>query len=463
VPRTFFLLGLVGLLLATTTLRSDHLGVRAMCAEADAIVLARVKDGDVATVERWLLPPTGPSPPAAEIRINQLEAHSRNTDRFQATLRESAAKSVPLPTDRFVAFLESTNYGWRPLSTFRLNDQMGSEGMIWIHERKCWAYLQDTFFAGLYPFGGLQSRNPYISQRFDSPSDENTLLNEIKTGLAEAKDWQTVLAEPDPRIKAEKLTAYTLTSTSPAGGQSTFFGRVPELLRPLESDAVPAVIAALERVQSGDDPEFLLRSLLAVNGDFRPATPALLRLLLSPAPPHPYLILAALGKTRDPRIIPCLQPFLLQENDQIRETAQSALAGVSWEMRTPAQLVAEAPLIAVLFIQEASSEHPASARVHVRQTLKGDLPGSFRLEHIDPAQIPPFRCVLAFLRQNESGRIVPLEGESLKEFHGFANMVFWNTHWIPLEKVAEAIHPGQTVPIDPNMTARRARLAGKYR
>jgi hypothetical protein len=337
--------------------------------------------------------------------------------------------------------------------------------MIWIQDGKCWAYSQRSMQEGLYPFGGMPSYNPYVQQRLDSPADENALRKEISAGIAEARDWHSALSEPDTRIRASKLAAYFLASTSPCAVHTTFIGQAEVKLRALGADAVPAVTASLEKVQTGDNADFLLRCLLGLDGDFRNATPYLIRLLRSPDLAHPYLVLAALGKTRDPLIVPFLAPFLLHPDIQIRETAQGALSNVSFDTLTPSQRATASPFAAVILVSgdsHSSSDRPSGIQARVVRNLKGTLPRLLTIEQgtTEPNRASPWK--LAFLRQDDQGRFVPMEGEWLKDYKFQTEYVFWNTHWIPLESVVEAIQPGQTGPIRPELAERRARTSGKY-
>ncbi len=41
-----------------------------------------------------------------------------------------------------------------------MGDKLGSEGIVWIQDGKCWAYLTDNWNDGLYPFAVSRHERP---------------------------------------------------------------------------------------------------------------------------------------------------------------------------------------------------------------------------------------------------------------------------------------------------------------
>jgi hypothetical protein len=430
----------------------DRSSVRALCAEAKAIVVGSVIDGDRVRVEKWIQPDPSTQPLPETITIARLSQH-----RLRPGWPSNIPQPAELPVRRFVAFLKQKDGHWECLSTVAdppAGAECGSSGLFWILDDTCYAYCQYASPGPYYlcPVADLRRDSdfhPHIDW-LEPVTNEALLLAEIDAGLKDLAAWNAALAEPDPTKKAMRLAAYYLPGTSPVGKRRTFRFKVEDHLSKLEGAAVPALVKALESRQPGDDLTALLWTLRRFPVNTEAAIPELNKLLGSPLERPPLHVLECLARTQNPLIAPAVWPFLFSPYPEVREGAAFALESIVAEGASPEELASQSPIIALVHLvppAALSPENPtpALARAILQQNLKGTLPKYFRIEPLPglPAgeQRVSDRRALVFLRQDRDGRFFPTTPASLKPCLSGGDRVEWpRLRSLPLETIQEAIH-----------------------
>lgn len=447
--RAAVIFAIVQILMALSNATAETMAqrnIREMCREAQAIILGEVADGDRIRVIRWLRSPQGAGDLAQEIEIPGLSKLAlKNSTKGYVGFENQPDQ---ISSGRFVAFLQWGEDGWQAICPMFSRDTHGRNGVIWIQDDQCFAYLQGHT---LNPCHLMDTRLISLESLIEPVTTEESLIEEIRRGLADLEGWNDVLAEKDPSARATRLAKYLLASTSSREARRTFAREAGEAIRALEQDAVPALVGALAARTPQDDPTEILRTLSRLNADTRPATSTLIKLLKAPEIVSPYYVLAALGNAEDPLMLPFLPPFLLSSDAQIREQATAAVAAIPVEAFSPGELAERSSIVAVIHVLESlppknphdptlSRPQTISHEAIVIDVLKGSLSGKFILEI--PVEFYPRRKLgsttcLAFLTQDAGGRITPSSSESLKPYNLSKKQAYWpHRKWIPLGTIS---------------------------
>jgi len=428
----------------------------AQCAQAHAVVLGHLKEGDTAGIDEWLMAPSNLSQPPSEITIAELSQNSRDVS-------IDFRKQKFLPAQRFLAILEWDKDRWRIVNNFTSIGQSGSLGLFWLHEGKCYRYFTDSFGhdPDLHLAEGRQLSEPddsMFSRETDHIADEKSLLVTAREAVADTKHWHELLADPDKPRRAASIWAYLLPSLSPIHQRKTFDFLARQEIARLGPEAVPAFLQTLSSRQPGEKVERLIYAFLRVTTDTRTAAPALVALLPESTPPFQYYLLQAFAKMDDRSLLPVIEPYLQSPDELTRETAQKIVD--STPTVTGEELIQKSPIIAPIFFNGSDGTR-ATARLFPKpKPLRGKLPqGTFTIESApasDPStgaarKLPPHGEYLAFLRQKSDGVYVLTTPDSLRKYDYGDRLVSWFPHTpkIPLADLAAEVERIPFVPGHP--------------
>lgn len=288
--------------------------VDAMCDEVDLIIEGTYLRDDEVRIERVYKGSDLLEEGTSSIEVSQLSHHSRSFGYFPG--------GKTLQAKKLVLFLmrDLKRGNWEPISTIDDSGRCGSCGLIWFDETSCYGYKQVTNPGPYVLVSGLKSD-------WRIPKSIEALRVDIKTGLANSREWRRSLAIENRTERAEALARYLLKSTSPDGDKGTYQYAVRKPLASLGKDAVPALIHTLRIAPVGErlDPSVL--TLHDIGAPANQAIPELAALLADQD--HVSIeayVLSALGSTGDQRAVPYLRQYLESDDEELARIAREAIA-----------------------------------------------------------------------------------------------------------------------------------------
>ena len=283
--------------------------VHFMSGNVEAIIVGEQTEGDLVQVKQWLLKPAAGAPEC--ITVEKLAKHSKAINAFWSRIDGKEPKR--LHSTRFVAFLHHEEGRWNPEGTAEDDGIIGSCGLIWIEDGKCYRYHQ------------VMNPGPYDLLGTEPGDTEASLMKEIATGLADAAAWKEVLAVEDPPRRAEGIVRYAMESTSPEKPNRSYRWGVREALRATGAAALPAIRAQLAKWQPGDSVDELVLCLYDMGQAAHSEVPGLLELLKQPERGHTEYVLNALGTVGDASLIPVLEPYATGMDENLHRAAREAI------------------------------------------------------------------------------------------------------------------------------------------
>jgi len=289
--------------------------VDAMCNMADVIIEGTYLGGNIVQIDRIHKSSPALNKTSKIIEVEQLQQHDI------ALWRDPPEHGATLATRKLALFLMpgSKASEWASIATIDADGGCGSCGLFWFDDSTCYGYMQ-TMNPG--PYGLFAATHP---SSWQIPLTISNLRADIATGLANSSEWRRSLALQDPSEKAQALARYLLNSTSPLGDKGTFLYAVREPMAALGKSAVPALIQVLRNAPANEklDPTVLI--LYDIGQPATPAIPDLCALLTQPERVYTGYILAALGSTGNPSVIPILERYLNNPDIRLVEDATRAL------------------------------------------------------------------------------------------------------------------------------------------
>ncbi len=278
-----------------TTLWADDFPdytVDAMCDMADVIIEGTYLGKNGVQIDKvYKSSPLLPKEPK-RIEVSQLDKHSRTL------WRGFRNDDKTLETRSLVLFLVQKKPGeWVSMSTIDGEGQCGSCGLFWFDDSACYGYTQ------------AMNPGPYVLLPPEDaprriPKAIRDLRTDIKTGLANFREWQRSLAIENSAEKAWALSRYLLKNTSLKGDKGTYLYAVRKPMAALGKDAVPALIEVLRTTPAGEKLNQAVFILSDIGPLAAPAVPDLITLLGEPDRAYAGSVLYALGSTGDPRAVP---------------------------------------------------------------------------------------------------------------------------------------------------------------
>jgi hypothetical protein len=230
-------------------------------------------------------------------------------------------KDAPMDTKRvFLFLLGSVGGNWEPIHTIGA----GSQGVFWWDEKACYGYIQFMNPGGYMLFSSGQ--NPLRRV----PAGPDAMRKEITAGLEFRTEWDAIGAIADRAERARRMAAFLLPRTAPRVDEGSLDLRKD--LANLGPDAVPAVVALIEKAREDDNLDTAVLILMDI-GERQPeairqAVPALLRLLEHPGKTTFTYILEPLRAAGDTRAIEPIRALLKHESLSVRAKAALALAAM---------------------------------------------------------------------------------------------------------------------------------------
>jgi len=287
--------------------------VDAMCDEAEAIIEGTCLGTNNVRIDKIHKSSILLRKESRTIEVSRLDEHSRTP---WNGFRDGAET---LETSNLVLFLVQDKTGkWESISTIKDNGKCGSCGLFWFDDLTCYGYRQ------------MMNPGPYVllsakASQWRIPKTIGDLMTDIKTGLANSREWRRSLVTKDPTEKAQALARYLLKSTSPKGDKGTYLWAVRQPMAALGKDAVPALIQVLRTAPAGEklDPAVLI--LYDIGPPAAQAIPDPIPLLAEPNRVFTGYILSALGSTGDLTAVPHLEKYLESKDERLARDAREAL------------------------------------------------------------------------------------------------------------------------------------------
>ena len=245
------------------------------------------------------------------VEVEHLREHNRILFRGEA-----------IGTTKLMLFLVPGNgiNTWRSVGTTDQEGQWGSSGVIWFDDLTCYGYLQ------LENPGPLQLRASRPGLERWVPSTVTSLRADIRSGLANSREWRRTLAIQDPSKKAQALARYLLKSTSPRGDKGSYRHKVRRPMGALGKHAVPALIQTLRTAPVDEELNRTVLTLYDIGLPSARALTDLVALLDQPERASTCYLLSALGSTGHPRAVSYLKQYLGSEDERLARAAREALA-----------------------------------------------------------------------------------------------------------------------------------------
>ena len=158
------------------------------------------------------------------------------------------------------------------------------------------------------------------------PKDIQDMRSQIKTGLSNLRQWESILNLKDKDEKARRLARYLLPHTAPKGYRDAFRVKLRHAMAELSSHAVKPLMQVIQNARPDDWLDETVLILYDIGPPARPAVPLLCKLLTARKKKvSRYYILSALRTTGDPSAIPHIRPLLKDEDKQVAAAATQAL------------------------------------------------------------------------------------------------------------------------------------------
>jgi len=248
------------------------------------------------------------------VDVVKLDQHSRSVG-FPLQKDSKAITTKDLVV--FLVFKKEAGT-WTSIATIDADGNCGSCGLLWYDASTCYGYVQ------------IMNPGPFVlvsakENEWRIPKNVADLRADIKTGLANSREWRRSLAIKDPGKKAQALARYLLKGTTPKGDKGTYLYYVREPMAALGKEAVPTLIKILKTAPAEEKLNEVVLVLYDIGPAARPALSELTKLLAKPDRVSTSYVLSALGATGDPRAIPDLEKYSKSEDKGLAKDAEDAL------------------------------------------------------------------------------------------------------------------------------------------
>lgn len=281
-----------------------------MCDKADVIIEGTYLGWDTVRIDKSHKTSPMLKKDSRTVEVARLRKHSRTLG------YDFRGKGKVIKTKKLVLFLvhRTKTNKWESIATIAA----GSCGLFWFDDATCYGYTQPMNPGPyvLFPAGDFARRVPKTVEK---------LRADIKTGLANSREWRRSLAIEDPSKKAQALARYLLKSTSPKGDKGTYLYAVRKPIAALGKSAVPALIQVLRTAPADRKLDTAVLVLYDIGPPAARAIPELRALLDRPDRAFTGYVLLALGSTGDARAIPDLSKYLKSDNARLAKDAREAL------------------------------------------------------------------------------------------------------------------------------------------